>query len=170
MQITIVQTEIEQAIQEYIKSHVNIRDGHIITVDLTATRGEAGFKAVIDITNDAVIHSAVPTEPIKRTPDVALLSHNAEVQQVVSLPQPKTATEMRQALEAQYEEEAKKETEAKAEAVVASTAEAVAEATVEETAPVVTTPSETAKPRSLFGNLRRPVNMGPIGSSLAVNT
>lgn len=49
MQITIVQSEIEKAIIDYIKSQVSVRDDMEIDIDLRATRGAEGFQAIIDI-------------------------------------------------------------------------------------------------------------------------
>jgi hypothetical protein len=44
-----VQTEIEQAIHNYILSQINLRENQQVDIDLQATRGEAGFRATIDI-------------------------------------------------------------------------------------------------------------------------
>lgn len=49
MQIIIVQAEIEAAIRNYINSQLNVKDGHRIDIELSATRGADGFKATIDI-------------------------------------------------------------------------------------------------------------------------
>jgi hypothetical protein len=49
MQIIIVQSEIEQAIRNHINSLLNVKDGNRIEITLSATRGEDGFKATIDI-------------------------------------------------------------------------------------------------------------------------
>ena len=58
MQITLVQTEIEQALKNFIFSQVNIREGMDIKIDLRATRGAEGFQAIIDI-----VPSDVPQAP-----------------------------------------------------------------------------------------------------------
>jgi hypothetical protein len=49
MQITLVQTEIELAIREYVGRVMRIADGMAMSIDLAATRGAEGFKATIDI-------------------------------------------------------------------------------------------------------------------------
>ena len=49
MQITIVQTEIEQAIENYVKSMISVNDDQKISIDLKATRGDTGMQAFIDI-------------------------------------------------------------------------------------------------------------------------
>ena len=171
MQIIIVQSEIELAIQNYIKSQINLRDGQSISVDLTATRGEAGFKAVIDITSNTV--SNQPVADIQSAPlkQLGVVKHIDTP--VGLLNQPKTATEMRQALEAQYEAEEQNEVvaETKVEgttAVEATIAEAPAEqaATAEAVEAIPEPIADTTKIRGIFGNLRKPVNMvtTPAGS------
>lgn len=49
MQITLVQTEIEQAIRDYVGNQLRVADGMEMSIDLSATRGAEGFKATIDI-------------------------------------------------------------------------------------------------------------------------
>lgn len=63
MQITIVQAEIEQAITDFIHRQINVREGMLIQIDLKATRGDAGFQAVIDIVdpNTALTSTPIPT-------------------------------------------------------------------------------------------------------------
>ena len=63
MQITIVQAEIEQAITDFIHRQINVREGMLIQIDLKATRGDAGFQAVIDIVdpNTALASTSIPT-------------------------------------------------------------------------------------------------------------
>lgn len=62
MQITIVQAEIEQAITDFIHRQINVREGMLIQIDLKATRGDAGFQAVIDIVdpNTALASTPIP--------------------------------------------------------------------------------------------------------------
>lgn len=49
MQIILVQAEIEKALTDYVLGLISIRDDQQITIDLSATRGTDGFKALIDI-------------------------------------------------------------------------------------------------------------------------
>lgn len=63
MQITIVQAEIERAIREYIGRQMKVADGMEMAMELQATRGAEGFKAVIDI---RPITCAIP-EAFKQT-------------------------------------------------------------------------------------------------------
>lgn len=49
MKITIVQTEIEEAIRDFMRKQIAVQEGMVITMDLRATRGDEGFIANIDI-------------------------------------------------------------------------------------------------------------------------
>lgn len=49
MQITLVQTEIEQAIADFVRSQISVKDGHEVNIELKATRGDAGMQAVVNI-------------------------------------------------------------------------------------------------------------------------
>ena len=60
MQITIVQAEIEQAITDFIHRQINVREGMLIQIDLKATRGDAGFQAVIDIVDPNTALTSTP--------------------------------------------------------------------------------------------------------------
>lgn len=72
MQVTLVQSEIEQALREFINSQINIKDGMEIVIVLKATRGDEGTTAIIDIVKpepvaDVVKATAVTSEPKART-------------------------------------------------------------------------------------------------------
>ena len=49
MKLAIVQVEIEEAIRAYVKTQINVRDDHEITMEFTATRGDDGLTAAINI-------------------------------------------------------------------------------------------------------------------------
>ena len=49
MQITLVESELKQAITEYLGRQMKIAEGMEMEIQLFATRGDAGFKATIDI-------------------------------------------------------------------------------------------------------------------------
>ncbi len=51
MRITIVESEIHDAIKAHILSQISVKEGSEITIDLRATRGAEGFMADIEITN-----------------------------------------------------------------------------------------------------------------------
>ena len=57
LQIILVEKELKQAIMEFIGKRMNVADGMDMDIELSATRGAEGFKAVIDI---------VPTKPAAR--------------------------------------------------------------------------------------------------------
>lgn len=71
MQIILVQSEINEALKNYVMSQINIKDGMEVSIDLAATRGEDGFKATISIVprgkqadaKQAVAAPAQHTEP-----------------------------------------------------------------------------------------------------------
>ena len=49
MKITIVESEIQEAIRAHIERQITVKDGMEITMEIRATRGEDGFIANIDI-------------------------------------------------------------------------------------------------------------------------
>lgn len=59
MQITINQTQIEKAIQDFMLKRINIKEGTEIKIEMKATRGAEGFSAVIDIIDDLDSHNAM---------------------------------------------------------------------------------------------------------------
>lgn len=65
MQITIVQTEIEQAIIAHIKNQVTVKEGMAIDVSLRATRGDEGFQALINIYPESEKIAPATTKPAK---------------------------------------------------------------------------------------------------------
>lgn len=69
MQITLIQSEIETAITNFVTSQVNVRPEMRIDVDLTATRGANGFTATIDI-----VHKSTPRKDGQKTAVVAVVA------------------------------------------------------------------------------------------------
>lgn len=81
MKITIVETEIHEAIRAHINSQIAVKAGHDITIELRATRGEEGFIANIDISpsknaqaeqvmvpeTQALTETTAPTKPNRIT-------------------------------------------------------------------------------------------------------
>ena len=53
MKITLVESEIREAIQAYVLGHFNIKEGMQISMEFTATRGSDGLTASIDISKVA---------------------------------------------------------------------------------------------------------------------
>lgn len=161
MQIIIVQSEIEEAIEKHIREQITVKDDHRIDIELRATRGEDGYQAIIDIvpisadrkapasteTVTAAVKvakatPAAPKSPTKPKADkvqapVAAVA-DAEPEVTVSEPEVGSAEPVDVAEEAPFD-----------------TAEQtpVAEAAVEEEV----APAPAKRP-SLFGNMTAPVN------------
>lgn len=60
MQITLNQDEIEQSIQDFVRSQISIADDQEVIIDLKSTRGETGMTAILDI-------RSAYTAPVKKT-------------------------------------------------------------------------------------------------------
>lgn len=136
MQITIVQTEIEQAIENYVKSMISVNDDQKISIDLKATRGDTGMQAFIDIVprtkkvlTSSTAGSAGTTAPVVKA------DPKPEVKEEVQ----ETAAEQTEEVEQQAEAPARKGVEIEVD---------------EEGNPV----KPAGAPKSLFGNLKKPVN------------
>lgn len=128
MRITLIQAEIDLAIMNYINSQVNVKEGMTISVDLSATRGENGFTATIDI-----ISAKVPKlEPVKKD---------------ISESKPEAPSEVEKAVPPVKEEPKP-----------LNLVQPVTEATKQEPEqPVVIAPA-VERPRSLFQGLQKPIN------------
>lgn len=81
MQLILPQSELEQAIKNYVNDLMNVKDGTELSIDLKAGRGLDGFTATVDIIKSgmaipaktvvpaAVIPAPVPVAaPVKVTP------------------------------------------------------------------------------------------------------
>lgn len=67
MKISIVESEIKEAITNHIMNQMVIREGMRIDIDIAATRGEDGFTAEIKIVpQERTTASLVQTEPEKK--------------------------------------------------------------------------------------------------------
>lgn len=135
MQITIVQTEIEQAIENYVKSMISVNDDQKISIDLKATRGDTGMQAFIDIVPRKRVQAASITGL------VAAATPKAD-------PKPEVKEEVQETAAVQTEEV---EQQAEAEAPTRKGVEIEVD---EEGNPV----KPAGAPKSLFGNLKKPVN------------
>lgn len=49
MQITLVQTEVEQALRDYVANRLTLAEGTTFSIELAATRGEKGITATIEL-------------------------------------------------------------------------------------------------------------------------
>lgn len=158
MQITLVETEIKQALIEYLGRQMKVADGMEMIIDLSATRGAEGFKANINIQPVAQITSIQPsafTPPVfvPKATVVESTIKQAVVHSTARTPEPGVVED-----EAPFE--------------AASVAEAPAEAgnlsdTSQSPDSENVQPAQdqagngeapAASPRSLFGNLKKPKN------------
>jgi hypothetical protein len=175
MKITIVQTEIETAIRNYIGEMFTIREGMQIDIDLSATRGPEGFIANINVvprtgetdqtggavsTSTTTATTATSTSgpattdktdaPAARAPKTTTRVPKADPVVAASPePAPETAPETAAAAEEQVVDQGQGQAEAQVE-TAAETGEATA--TVETAAPA------GSAGKSLFGGLQRPQN------------
>lgn len=67
MRITIVESEIHDAIKAHILSQISVKEGSEITIDLRATRGAEGFMADIEITNGTPAATETKAAPVAQT-------------------------------------------------------------------------------------------------------
>lgn len=166
MQIIIVQAEIETAIRNHIHSLLNVKDGNSIEIALSATRGEDGFKAIIDIVpagTAAVATAAAAPAPVEAPKkdtkaEVAVTKSTASVAVVQPKEAPKAEPVSQgneQAAQEQPPVDGMTETSATTNTETAGPgSEAAASAE-----PSSTEPAAENKPRSLFAGLRKPVNV-----------
>ena len=144
MQITLIQSEIEQALKNYINDIMSVKDGMEIEIQLKATRGEEGTTAIIDIVPQKPKASrggrTSGEVPAKAEPAKAAAPAKAEAAQAVAEAAPEPVAE----------------SVAEAEA---DDAEQVAEQ-AQEPAPVEAeqAPAEEAPRKSLFAGLSKPQN------------
>lgn len=135
MKITIVQREIEDAIRAYIHSQITVNEGMEITMDFTATRGDDGLIAAIDI---SPAKEPEPAPKTTRTPRAA---------SVVATAAPKVVQE--QSAHAEAVETTEEQTSAPA-------IETEEESLVEGDQPLK---------QSIFSSLRRPTNEAAEGNA-----
>ena len=146
MQITLIQSEIEQALKNYINDIMSVKDGMEIEIQLKATRGEEGTTAIIDI---------VPQKPKAVRGSRTSGEVPAKAEPVKAAAAAPVKAEPAQAV-AEAEPEPVAESVAEAEA---DDAEQVAEQ-AQEPAPVEAeqAPAEEAPRKSLFAGLSKPQN------------
>lgn len=142
MQITLIQSEIEQALKNYINDIMSVKDGMEIEIQLKATRGEEGTTAIIDI---------VPQKPKAARGGRSSGEIPAKAEPV------KAATAPVKAEPAQAVAESVAEAEADDAEQVAEQAQ---EPEAQEPAPVEAeqAPAEEAPRKSLFAGLSKPQN------------
>ena len=144
MQITLIQSEIEQALKNYINDIMSVKDGMEIEIQLKATRGEEGTTAIIDIVPQKPKASrggrTSGEVPAKAEPAKAAAQAKAEAAQAVAEAAPEPVAESVAEAEADDAEQV---------------AEQAQEPEVQEPAPVEV---EEAPRKSLFAGLSKPQN------------
>lgn len=146
MQIILVQTEVEQALRNYVASRLTLAEGTTFSIDLAATRGVNGITATIDLVEPGQ-STAAPTGSISRAPSTKPAA-------AAVTPAMKLASEVQPDLATQTSDAQEKATTAQETASVQQDqAEQVAGA-----AEAVTEEVPAEKPKSLFGGLQRPKN------------
>lgn len=90
MQITLNQDEIMNALENYVRSQINLAENQKIDIDLKAGRGENGFSATLDIV-PADMPAATKAEPGVHVhkPKPVLIKDEPEQQE--SAPEPEVA-------------------------------------------------------------------------------
>lgn len=83
MQITLIQSEIETAIHDYINKRIRLSDDQSFKIELNATRGADGFKATIDIVDSNLVPALATQPPVP----AATPAPSPEVPQVAQVPQ-----------------------------------------------------------------------------------
>ena len=167
MKIQLVQSEIEQAISNYIRETITVNEGMSITMELRATRGAEGFQADIDISRTADVPVAV-AKPVQAAPVARTATKTTTVGQSPAAATPAPAKQP--AAAPQPEPEASPAASAGAEDAgavadpeeqVENTQEAVTTTDPEPTTETGPTGEATADPaprRSLFAGLKKPNN------------
>lgn len=158
MQLILVQSEVEQAIKDYVGKLINIAPDTQVDIDLTATRGSEGVKAVIELTPASANKAEAPFDTTPNSPVPTAVSTGTgrgpgrprKVQPPAPEPEPEPVVEETPELAqdgAELASEAPADTDTEAEATELA-----------EEAPVAPAAPPATAPRSLFANLRKPQN------------
>lgn len=164
MRITIIQSEIEEAIRNHILSQITVQEGMAIDIDLKATRGDEGFQAFIDIRPDTATQpdpeKVEPIAPkaekplaIEETVTKAKAGRGSKTSTAKAEPAPETATAV-----AEPEPEAAGETSGEADASPDAETEAPKVSSIFGGKQADKEPATEPAPQSIFGGLKRPVN------------
>ena len=68
MQLILPQSELEQAIKNYVNDLMNVKDGTELSIDLKAGRGLDGFTATVDMIKSGMANPAKTVVPAAVTP------------------------------------------------------------------------------------------------------
>lgn len=154
MQIILVQTEVEQALRNYVASRLTLAVGTTFSIDLAATRGANGITATIDL-----------VEP-GQTPPVAAPAPVGKLAGVKPETAPKAVEAVQTTQVASAAVATQEQATAPAADVVETAVTAAAPAAEETETATAAAPAEAAQTgeaapagtKSLFGNLGRPKN------------
>lgn len=181
MQITIVQAEMETAIRNHILSQIRVADGMEMSIKLVATRGDEGFKAIIDISPSetpasfGTLSTAVPMQsstaapapvaalaPVTTAPAAPVLRPVSFATAPAAVPPPRTPAEVREMLAKEPEPEAdesmSQENQAEENSAGTSGGETQAAEGAQDSQNSEGTETPRPAARSLFKGLRKPVN------------
>jgi hypothetical protein len=114
MQITLVQTQIEQAIEAFVRSKVNLADGQGLNIDLMATRGDAGYTCNINIVDSQEILCPAPlniTETVKEAQEPVAPQAETEITEDSPNSPPPTPTAKKKSIFAGLEKPVNKKTD-----------------------------------------------------------
>lgn len=138
MQITLNQTQIEEAIRQHVSARLNLSEGERLDLDLRATRGPEGYTCVVTITGDS---EPTAPQPLKITDTVA----------AARTPEPEAeATEGQDNSQDNSQDEAESEEEVSREAASIEAGEAEQTETAEE--------APSTRKKSIFAGLEKPIN------------
>lgn len=157
MKITIEQLDIEQAIKDHIGSMMEIKEGAQLEIDLSATRGSAGFTATITIRNaDEAARKPVTAEASVDTTQTATMTKPAKVAKVLNIPKTNEKPEEEAApIEETPVEDTASVAQTEEQAEVSSVTNEAAPA---DEAEQPAEPTEAAPRASLFSGLNKPKN------------
>ena len=90
MKFTLVESEIQQAIQDFVAKMITLKPGASIKVEVKATRGSDGVTADVDVSMAPAVSAIVPEKPPVLAPAT---KPEPEVKTEEQLPLPETSTE-----------------------------------------------------------------------------
>ena len=153
MRITIVESEIKEAIVGFVASQLTIKEGQEITVDFKATRGEDGATAEISITT-----------PVAKTPSKTLrkvtpaLTAKPEAPEETKVDEPETTQEVAESVSEPVTVDTAQEPENAPVDQAELAEQASAEAQVEDLSAEPEEAKSVPQTGSLFAKLQRPKN------------
>lgn len=161
MQITITEDEIKEAIRNHMLNQIHVKEDMTIEIDLKATRGDAGYTALIDISPSRKTAAKAETKPAPKAADkpVEKQEKPAPTKAKEAAPEPSLKAEVQPEPEPIEEPELEPvEDKDDSNVVVLETAK---EEPAADPAPEAEVKAEVAPapaPKSIFAGLKKPVN------------